>query len=135
MFWARTDVRRGLRSALLLLVGIGVAGGVSLAALAGARRTDTAVDRFVAYAQPSNATLVASPSLYPRIARLPQVAFATRAGRFGLVRLDGTGRPMASDALGAVAVADLHGGRGIVVAGRAPRADRPGEVIINVSRG
>ena len=30
-----TDVRRGLRSALLLLVGIGVAGGVSLAALAG----------------------------------------------------------------------------------------------------
>jgi hypothetical protein len=132
-FWARTDVRRGLRSALLLLVGIGVAGGVSLAALAGARRTDTAVDRFVAYAKPSNGAVVASPSVYARIARLPQVAFATRAARFGLARLDATGRPIASDVLGAVSVADLRGGRGILVAGREPRANRPDEVIVNVS--
>lgn len=49
--WWRNEVRRGWRSLVLLLVMAGLGGGVALTALAGARRADTAMPRFVAYSQ------------------------------------------------------------------------------------
>jgi ABC-type lipoprotein release transport system permease subunit len=45
-YWARGEVRRGWRSTLLLVLLIGLAGGAFLTAVAGARRSSTAYDRF-----------------------------------------------------------------------------------------
>src|ERR1700685_3207358 len=44
-FWARRDVRRRWRSLVLLGVLIGLTAGFALASWAGARRTDTALER------------------------------------------------------------------------------------------
>ncbi|HET6875195.1 MAG TPA: hypothetical protein VFH70_10470, partial [Acidimicrobiales bacterium] len=51
MRW-RTELRAGWRSMLLLVVLVGLGGGMALTALAGARRADTAMPRFVAYSRP-----------------------------------------------------------------------------------
>jgi hypothetical protein len=51
-----------------------------LAAVAGASRTDTAMDRFVAYNRPVDvAVVVDDPALRPKVMALPQVAAAGRA--------------------------------------------------------
>src|SRR5436190_18196677 len=77
--------RRGATLALALLVGL--AGGVVLGALAGASRTDTAMDRFVSYNRPENLfAIVDMPDRPPdavlaaraKLIALPQVAAATR---------------------------------------------------------
>lgn len=51
MRW-RQELRSGWRSVLLLVVLVGLGGGMALTALAGARRADTAMPRFVAYSHP-----------------------------------------------------------------------------------
>lgn len=130
---AGTDVRRRLRSSVLLMLAIGIAGGVTLTALAGARRTESAVDRFVAYTHPGQGVVAADPALYSRIARLPQVAFSARFARLGMVRIDAANRRVGNDSLGKVAVDNLRFSRPIMVSGRQPRPDRVGEVAINPS--
>ena len=45
--WVRSEWRNGWRSLLGLALLIALGGGVTLAALAGARRADTAIDRFL----------------------------------------------------------------------------------------
>jgi len=132
-FRARTDLRTKVRWALLLIVAIGIAGGASLTALAGARRTDTAVDRFVAYSRPTNGGVIANPALYPRIARLPGIQYSQVGARFGMVRVDAGNRPLRNNVLGAVAVADFGPGRPIILSGRIPRADRVDEAVVNAS--
>src|SRR5947209_17668007 len=73
--WTRVqaEARARTRSMIVLAVVLGIAGGAALTAFAGARRTDTAVDRFLAYAHSTHAFVGTDPSLYPRIGRLPQV--------------------------------------------------------------
>ena len=44
--WVRSEWRSGWRALLGLALLIALGGGVTLAALAGARRADTAIDRF-----------------------------------------------------------------------------------------
>jgi hypothetical protein len=51
----RSDLRRRWRSWLAVVALVGVIGGVSLAAVAGWRRTDTAMERFYEYNRPANA--------------------------------------------------------------------------------
>src|SRR6185436_14636270 len=80
----RAELRHRLRSAVVLSLAIGIAAGATMAALAGARRTDSAVDRFVAYSHPGQGVVIAEPALYPRIARLPQVEASTLATRLAL---------------------------------------------------
>ena len=62
----------------MLLVVVG--GGVALAAVAGARRTQTAMPRFLAYNRPEDAMLFfnASPPVVARVLAQPQVAQAMR---------------------------------------------------------
>jgi hypothetical protein len=133
VFRAGTDVRSRLTSALLLAIAIGVAAGVTLTALAGARRTNSAVDRFVAYTQPEQGIVAADPGLYSQIARLPQVAASARVARFGMARIDSANRLVRHDSLGELATDDLSFSRPIVVSGRLPRSDRIDEVAVNVS--
>ena len=59
-FWARRDVRRRLRALVLLGVLIGVTAGFALSAWAGARRTDTALERL--RVQTNAADAIAFPS-------------------------------------------------------------------------
>src|SRR5436190_1226347 len=51
----RSDLRRRWRSWLAVVALVGVVGGVSLAAVAGWQRTDTAMERFYEYYRPANA--------------------------------------------------------------------------------
>jgi hypothetical protein len=78
-FWARQDVRRRWRSLVLLGVLVGLTAGFALSAWAGARRTDTALERLRQTTNASDA--VAFPSQvgvsHPSWARLrarPEVA-------------------------------------------------------------
>jgi hypothetical protein len=132
-FRARTDLRRRVGSSLLLVVAIGIAGGASLTALAGARRAESAVTRFLAYEHPASGGVVADPGLYREVARLPQVAASSLSARFAMARLDGRNRPLENDTLGTVAVSDFGLSRAIIVSGRLPRPDRVEEVVINAS--
>ncbi len=59
-FWANTDVRRRWKSLVLLGILIGLTAGLALSAWAGARRTDTALDRLRAQTNASDA--IAFPS-------------------------------------------------------------------------
>src|SRR3954464_15507039 len=85
---ARAELRRRLRSSALLVLAIGIAAGATLAAFAGARRTDSAVDRFVAFSRPGHGVVVGDPGLYPRIQRLPQIEASTRGVRMALADVD-----------------------------------------------
>jgi hypothetical protein len=86
--WLRTtaQLRGRARVTLLLAVLVGLAGGMVLAAVAGARRTDAALPRFLAYDRPAADAIIYSPSgpLQRRevklLAALPEVARVTRIG-------------------------------------------------------
>jgi hypothetical protein len=54
---ARAQLRGRAQATVLLLVLVGVAGGVVLAAVAGARRSDAALPRFLAASQTTDATV------------------------------------------------------------------------------
>ena len=113
---------------------IALAGGVSLAALAGARRTDSAIGRFVTYFGPAQGQIEAPSSDFVAISRLPEVA-ATEAGAFMLLEpLDRKARVDHSYEVSTVAVLDhLDFSRPLVVAGRLPRANQMNEVVVNPS--
>jgi hypothetical protein len=115
-----------MRSVVLLVLAIGIAGGATLAAFAGARRTDSAVDRFVAWSKPAQGVVIGDPALYPRIERLPQVAASTRGVRIVLARVPSRGRPLNS-----LALENFGFSRPIVIAGRMPNPERLDEVVIN----
>jgi ABC-type lipoprotein release transport system permease subunit len=81
--WARlrAELRSGLRSLIALALVLGVFGGVTMAAAAGARRTDTAYARLLAATKPPDAFVLSGqggptdfpPANLPAILRLPQV--------------------------------------------------------------
>lgn len=73
-------MRRRRAATVALVVLVGLAAGVVLAALWGASRTETAMDRFVAYNRPVDAAIVVDdPALRPNVMALPQVQRAGRA--------------------------------------------------------
>jgi hypothetical protein len=80
--WLR--VRAGLqqdwRSPLVLALITGLMGSVVLVSLAGARRTDTAVPRFLAWSGPTEGDVAGVPfRTLGRIAQLPGIAYSQRA--------------------------------------------------------
>jgi len=145
----RAEMRSGWRSALMLVVLVGLGGGLALTALSGARRTDTAMPRFVSYSEPGTGTVffgedysspprVTGPAAYspepPPYARavlsVPQVEsyyralylYATTAGRApGVVNTFGLVDP----------VMMRSAERPYLVAGRLPDPASPSEVAIN----
>src|SRR5437879_3846741 len=120
-FRAAVELRRYWRGSVALAVLTGIGGGLALATFAGARRTDTALDRFVAGGgqQPdANVDLGPDPNSIRAIANLPHVTRAVRV-TFVFLRPPGvkSSRP---DSISSVVLDDpgrpfLHGA--IVVAG------------------
>jgi hypothetical protein len=80
--WLR--IRSGLRSSvvptLLLIVLIAVGGACVLTAVAGARRTQTAMRRFIGYNRPEDLSVFfdPTPGVPARVLGLPEVARTTR---------------------------------------------------------
>ncbi len=77
----RADARRSWKAWLAVAVLIGLGSGIVLALLAGARRTDSAIDRFVAWSRPADVWVVRGvPGIFDfaeldlaEVARLPEV--------------------------------------------------------------
>ncbi|HEU5001158.1 MAG TPA: FtsX-like permease family protein [Actinomycetota bacterium] len=126
---ARAALRHRALSAVALALAVGIGGGGALLAFAGARRTDSAVARFVAYEHPAQGSVDPQdptddePALLAEIGRLPEVA----ASEIGARLLLG-----ASVNLNAIAAVDQSGfNRPIVAAGRLARPGQPDEAMIN----
>jgi hypothetical protein len=122
---------------VVLAVIVGLAGGAALTAFAGARRTDTAVDRMMAYTHAPNANVGAEdPHVLDQVLHLPQVAHYTVGSYMLMAPLDAAGHPFRKGDLGTQAIVDggfNSSGRPLVLAGRVPRPDRPDEAFINAS--
>src|SRR5256885_14035841 len=74
----RRGFRRDWRTPAGLMLVVALIGAVVLVSLAGARRTDTAVSRFLAYAGVTHGQVSASPVVLRRVAALPSVAWSQR---------------------------------------------------------
>jgi hypothetical protein len=122
---ARAELRLRLRSWLWLGLLVGLIAGLSIAAAAGARRTDTAYERFLAHQRAADVLVDNYPdpgvgTVDPAaVERLPQVETAARGAYF-----------FVGDT-GALAPEDARLGRDVnrlkVVNGRLPDPDRIGE--------
>jgi FtsX-like permease family len=132
---ARAELRRRWRATVLLAVLVGLAGGVVLAAVAGARRTGSAVDRFLAYNRPMDVSVAGIDMA--AVARLPQVADADEGALVPLLpdTPSGPGDPRSTGVIAAFAT--MHGRMGVtsdrplLVRGRRPDPGRPLEVAVN----
>jgi len=136
--WLRVHagLRQDWRSPLVLALITALMGALVLVSLAGARRTDTAVPRFLAWSGPTEGQVAGVPfATLGRIGRLPDVAYGER-GAFMLILAAPAGRPAAGrpGQVTTWALIDTPPqARAIVVAGRRPSPARADEVMINES--
>lgn len=137
--WARTraELRHRWRATVLLAVLVGLAGGVVLAAVAGARRTDSAMDRFLTYNRPLNVYLQAGNLDLKAVERLPQVADSDQGAYMALTPSTATGAPDL-EALGSINPwISMRGHTGVtsdrflLVTGRPADPTRPLEVVVD----
>ncbi len=83
----RAGLRQDWRGLVVLALVTGLMGAVVLVALAGARRTDTAVSRFLQYAGSTEGEVDhASPRMMDKIAALPSVAYSGRGAGMLVLR-------------------------------------------------
>ena len=131
-FWAKHELRARWKAFVVLGLLAGVAGGISLAAIAGARRTEAAFPRYQAATGAPDAivfgTQVGSHSAdYAPVERLPDVL---DSGQFALAALSLKGYPR----LGALAPADAAlyrtVSRPLLTSGRLPDPERIDEVVV-----
>ena len=130
----RAGMRQDWRSPLVLALITGLMGSLVLVSLAGARRTDTAVPRFLAWSGPTEGQVAGVPfAALGRLRRLPGVAYSER-GAFMLMAASPARHP-ASARPGQVTTWALIDtppqARAIIVAGRRPSPARADEVMIN----
>jgi hypothetical protein len=132
---ARAELRRRWRATVLLAVLVGLAGGAVMAAVAGARRTDSAMDRFLAWSRPIQVSVTGVD--YDLVRRLPQVADADEHAYLAMTPSTPTGTPDPG-ALGSVNPLPAGHGRllatserPILIRGRLPDAARPLEVAVD----
>jgi hypothetical protein len=143
---ARAQLRGRLLASMLLALLVGLAGGVVLAAVAGARRSDAALPRFLAASHTTDATVwftgprggqPARTDLVDElhaVAGLPQVRSAQRVGSLILSGSDPLGSAPPSRQLGWVGLDGIGAevlGRPRLVAGRLPRLNRPDEAAVD----
>ena len=131
--WARADIRGRWRALVALGLLIGLLAATGMTALAGARRTSSAYDRFrdATLAHDVLTTVAASEAAnLERIARLPEVTAASVGTIYPVFRdIEG------EFDLGVIASKDGNIGRtvnkGKLLRGHMPRADQADEVLIN----
>ena len=130
----RAGLRQDWRSPLVLALITGLMGSLVLVSLAGARRTDTAVPRFLAWSGPTEGQVAGVPfATLGRLRRLPGLAYSER-GAFMLMAASPAGQPAAArpGQVTTWALIDTPPqSRAIVVAGRRPNPARADEVMIN----
>jgi hypothetical protein len=138
--WYRTraELRRRWVATVVLALLAGVTAGIVLASVAGARRTGSAMDRFVAFNQPGTAEVGFEPGPLlddAAIARLPQVAATTSVAYVLLApsRADGTPDPGATGTINPFLLIQRTGvsNRPVVVDGRLPDPSAPLEIAID----
>jgi hypothetical protein len=143
---ARAQLRGRVLASLVLALLVGLAGGIALAALAGAHRSDTALARFLAASDTVDARVVwdtsgggltDQPDLAAQlagVAALPQVRTAQRVAFVIVSVSDPTGPSGPARQLALVGL-DRPGheelGRPVLVAGRWPRPDRAEEAVVD----
>jgi MacB-like periplasmic core domain/FtsX-like permease family len=134
---ARAELRHRWRATLLLMILVGLAGGVVLAAVAGARRTDSAMDRFLAYNRPLNVSLEAKGLDVGAVERLPEVADAEVGGYVLLVPSTASGKPdprsfgSINTWIGLRGRFGVTSSRHLLVAGRLPEPGQPLQVAVD----
>jgi hypothetical protein len=129
----RAGLRQDWRGPVVLALITALMGSVVLVALAGARRTDTAVSRFLQYAGPTEGEVDADSRTMDKIAALPSVAYSGRGALMLALPVTGAGRAASViSQVGTWALIDLPPQeRSIIVAGRRAVSSRAGEVVIN----
>jgi hypothetical protein len=142
---ARNQLRGWVLAGLVLALLVGLAGGIALAALAGAHRSDTALARFLTASDTVNLMVVWDSSVeltnptdradeLAAVAALPQVRTAQRVAFVILSGSDPTGPADPSRQIALVGL-DRPGhealGRPLLVAGRWPRPDHPEEALVD----
>lgn len=129
----RSDFRSRWRAWLSLTLLLGVFGGIVLAAAAGARRTDTAYDRFLRSSQRADVSVVGGePDANAELEQLPQVAAGETVARFFINPVDASGRMDLGTGQPVAAMHDLnawHVERPKLLSGRLPRPDREDEAL------
>ena len=90
----RAGLRQDWRGLALLTLITTLMGAVALTALAGARRTDTAVARFLQYAGPFQGQVATDPATMDKIAALPGVAYTERGALLLAIPVAVDGRPL-----------------------------------------
>ncbi|HEX4396921.1 MAG TPA: FtsX-like permease family protein [Trebonia sp.] len=132
----RTGLRQDWRGLALLTLITTLMGAVTLAALAGARRTDTAVPQFLQYAGPFQGQISANPATFGKIAALPGVAYTETGALMLAVPVAIDGRPVTANTGEVITQAVVHRppqARAIVLAGRDAVQSRANEVLLNES--
>lgn len=136
--WARakSQLRSNWKATVLLAVLVGLVGGVTMFGVAGARRTASAMERFLDYYRPFDAFVFGSEDVdIGAVARLPQVVDADTQAYLLLVPTGADGRPDPTQAINPfVSTMGSTGSssqRPLVVSGHLPDPDEPLEVAVN----
>ncbi len=133
--WLRTraEFRASWRAVIVVSLVVAVGGGVALAAAVGARRSQTAMRRFLAYNRPEDATVffATTPSVAESVLSLPQVErwmqFPYLLMSTNLSRFDPTTAVFGAANVDALQTIE----RPMVVHGRRSQPDRSDEVMVN----
>jgi hypothetical protein len=138
VWWCvRAGLRQDWRGLAVMTLITALMGAVALTALAGARRTDTAVARFLQYAGPFEGQVATDPATMDKIAALPGVAYTERGALMLAVPVSIDGRPAGAPDQNPViteAMVDRPPqARAIILAGRNPVQSRADEVMLNES--
>jgi hypothetical protein len=135
---ARAELRRRWPSTLVLALVAGIAGGIVLASVAGARRTSTAMDRFVEFNKPGHVFLQdeGEPIDEQAVTSLPQVVSVSRAAYVLMAPAgpDGGRRAEEAGAVNPFLVIPVSGELSnipLMVKGRLPDPDDPLETIVD----
>ncbi len=132
---ARTTLRRRWRMNLFSAVLVGVVGTAVLFGIAGARRTSSALDRFLSYSRPFHAFVYGAAIDVAAVEALPQVADADGYYYYLMAPSTSDGRP--DPALGINPTASTTGRTGrtseryLFVDGRLAAPDEALEVMVN----
>jgi hypothetical protein len=142
LFRAGAELRTRWRAWLALAVFLGVFSGGVMAISAGARRTDTAYQRFLTWSRAWDVLVPRFPAEFApsfaqpdldKVERLPQVAEAIRIVAFNVMDTQGenSNATPIEDAIASTDPAFLTSvNRPKILAGRLPRPDRPDEIAV-----
>src|ERR1039458_4582633 len=141
----RATFARQLTGYLTVVLLIGLIGGIGMAAVAAARRTQSSYPQFLASTNPSNLTLAVFQAsanagaylpLKSAIERLPDVKDVVTAGTLPLIDIGANGAPRLSSLANINIAGSLDGmtvlqDRLAIVQGRAANPSRADEIVMN----